>query len=313
MKRVINRAKYIARCLELAILLEASAPKPGNVSIAANFEKTLYTHFLASAVAVAPSFETAAQRGISVSQGKIGLADVGMGRLIRKCISDINAWQHGGNTLLGTVILLFPIAVASGMASTTDNLEMLRKNLKLIVESTTPRDAVNMYAAINLANPGGLGKAPSLDINDPNSVNRILHDEISLYKVFEIAEKYDSICSEWINNYPITFDLAYPSLTKKLQNKNDVNIATVQTFLEVLAKVPDTFITRKAGIEKSREISTKAKRILDIGGTETLLGKKSLNNFDQELRKSSNILNPGTTADIIAAALALCVLTGYRP
>ena len=134
-----------------------------------------------------------------------------------------------------------------------------------------------------------------------------------MYKVFEIAEKYDSICSEWINNYPITFDLAYPSLTKKLQNKNDVNIATVQTFLEVLAKVPDTFITRKAGIEKSREISTKAKRILDIGGTETLLGKKSLNNFDQELRKSSNILNPGTTADIIAAALALCVLTGYRP
>jgi triphosphoribosyl-dephospho-CoA synthase len=313
MTRVINRAKDIARCLELAILLEASAPKPGNVSIAANFEKTFYTHFLASAVAVAPSFENAAQRGISVSQDKIGLADVGVGRLIRRCISDINAWQHGGNTLLGTVILLFPIAVASGMASTTDNLEMLRKNLKLIVESTTPRDAVNMYAAINLANPGGLGKAPNLDINDPNSINRIFHDQISLFKVFLIAEKYDSICSEWINNYPITFDLAYPSLTKKLRNRNDVNTATVQTFLEVLAKVPDTFITRKAGIEKSREISTKAKRILDVGGTETPLGKKSLNDFDQELRKSSNILNPGTTADIIAAALALCVLNGYRP
>src|SRR5208337_3092718 len=140
-----NRAKDIARCLELAILLEVSAPKPGNVSIAANFEKTFYTHFLASAVAVAPSFETAAQRGISVSQGEIELADVGVGRLIRKCITDINAWQHGGNTLLGTIILLFPIAVASGMASTTDNLEILRKDLKLIVESTTPRDAVNMY------------------------------------------------------------------------------------------------------------------------------------------------------------------------
>ncbi|MGD0160060.1 MAG: triphosphoribosyl-dephospho-CoA synthase [Candidatus Bathyarchaeia archaeon] len=313
MPRVTNRAKDIARCLELAILLEVSAPKPGNVSIAANFEKTFYTHFLASAVAVAPSFETAAQRGISVSQGEIELADVGVGRLIRKCITDINAWQHGGNTLLGTIILLFPIAVASGMASTTDNLEILRKDLKLIVESTTPRDAVNMYAAINLANPGGLGKAPNLDINDPNSVNRILHDQISLYKVFEIAEKYDSICSEWINNYPITFDLAYPSLTKKLQNKNDSNTATVQTFLEVLAKVPDTFITRKAGIEKSREISTKAKLILNLGGTETPLGKKSMNDFDQELRKYSNLLNPGTTADIIAAALALCVLDGYRP
>jgi triphosphoribosyl-dephospho-CoA synthetase len=31
------------------------------------------------------------------------------------------------------------------------------------------------------------------------------------------------------------------------------------------------------------------------------------------LRKESNVLNPGTTADIIAAALALAVLGGYRP
>ena len=313
MMRANNRAKQIARCLELAILLEASAPKPGNVSVADNFEKTTYTHFLASAVAAAPSFETAAQRGISVSKGKIGLADVGVGRLIKTCIADINAWQGGGNTLLGAVILLSPMAVAAGMTSTIEDLQNLRKNLKLIIESTTPRDAVNMYTAIEIANPGGLGKAPNLDINDPDSVNRILDDKISLYEVFRIAEKYDTICSEWVNNYPITFDLAYPKLAKKLQNKDDPNNATVQTFLEVLAKVPDTFIARKTGIEKSKEVSLKAKQILNLGGTETPLGKKSLNEFDRELRKSSNLLNPGTTADIIAAALALCVLNGYRP
>lgn len=311
--RANNRAVHIARCLELAILLEASAPKPGNVSAATNFEKTFYTHFLASAVAASSSFETAAQKGISVSQGKIELADVGVGRLIKKCIADINAWQHGGNTLLGAVILLSPIAVAAGMTPTTENLQHLRKNLKLIIESTTPRDAVNMYAAIEIANPGGLGKAPTLDINDPHSVNRILDDKIPLYNVFKIAEKYDTICSEWVNNYPITFDLAYPTLTKRLQNKNDPDSATVQTFLEVLAKVPDTFIARKTGIEKSQEISLKARHILNLGGTETPLGKKGLNEFDQELRKSSNLLNPGTTADILAAALALCVLNGYRP
>jgi len=313
MMRANNRAKQIARCLELAILLEASAPKPGNVSVADNFEKTTYTHFLASAVAAAPSFETAAQRGISVSKGKIGLADVGVGRLIKTCIADINAWQGGGNTLLGAVILLSPMAVAAGMTSTIEDLQNLRKNLKLIIESTTPRDAVNMYTAIEIANPGGLGKAPNLDINDPDSVNRILDDKISLYEVFRIAEKYDTICSEWVNNYPITFDLAYPKLANKLQNKDDPNNATVQTFLEVLAKVPDTFIARKTGIEKSKEVSLKAKQILNLGGTETPLGKKSLNEFDRELRKSSNLLNPGTTADIIAAALALCVLNGYRP
>jgi triphosphoribosyl-dephospho-CoA synthase len=311
--RANNRAVHIARCLELAILLEASAPKPGNVSTATNFEKTFYTHFLASAIAATPSFETAAQKGISVSQRKIGLTDVGLGRLIKKCMTDINAWQHGGNTLLGAVILLSPIAVAAGMTSTTEDLQHLRKNLKLIIESTTPRDAVNMYAAIEIANPSGLGKAPTLDINDPHSVNKILEDKITLYNVFKIAEKYDNICSEWVNNYPITFDLAYPTLTKQLQNKDDPNSATVQTFLEVLAKVPDTFIARKTGIEKSQDISLKAGQILNLGGTETPLGKKRLKEFDKELRKSGNLLNPGTTADILAAALALSVLNGYRP
>jgi len=310
-----SQAEHIARCLELAILLEAAAPKPGNVSVANNFEKTCYTHFLASAVAASSSFETAAEKGISVSQGKIGLADVGLGLLIKNCIADINAWQHGGNTLLGAVMLLSPIAVAAGMTSKTanPNLQQLRKNLKLIIESTTSKDAVNIYAAIDMANPAGLGKAPSLDINDPHSAKKILHDKISLYQVFKIAEKYDTICSEWVNNYPITFDLAYPSLTQQLQNMDDPSTATVQTFMEVLAKVPDTFIARKVGIQKSQEISLKARNVLNLGGTKTPLGREGIREFDRELRKDSNLLNPGTTADILAAALALCVLNGYRP
>jgi triphosphoribosyl-dephospho-CoA synthase len=144
-------------------------------------------------------------------------------------------------------------------------------------------------------------------------VNRIVDEKISLYEVFRIAEKYDTICSEWVNNYPVTFDLAYPSLARRLQHDGDPSDAIVQTFLEVLAEVPDTFIARKTGIEKSREISLKARHILNLGGIETAAGKKSLSKFDLELRKSSNLLNPGTTADILAAALALCVLNGYRP
>ena len=310
-----NVAKHIARCLELALLLEVSAHKPGNVSVVTNFENTFYDHFLASAVAATSSFETAAEQGISVSEGKIGVADVEVGQLIKSCIADINAWQHGGNTLLGAVILLSPIAVAAGMMSAAGDFDVqsLRRNLKLVVESTTPRDAVNVYAAIDIAKPSGLGNAPTLDVKDAESINRILREKISLYKIFEIAEKYDTICREWVNNYPITFDLAYPSLAKRLQNKGDPSEAIVQTFLEVLAKIPDTFIARKTGIERSREISMRARQILNLGGIETSAGKKSLREFDQELRKSSNLLNPGTTADVLAAALALCVLNGYRP
>lgn len=308
-------ARHVMRCLELAILLEAGAHKPGNVSVLANFEKTRYEHFLASAVAAASSFESGARWGIAVHKGKMKIADVGVGNIIKNCVADIEAWQHGGNTLLGTVILLSPMAVAAGMtlAGGSFNVGSFRKNLKLVVESTTPVDAVNLYAAIEIANPSGLGKTPDLDLNDPTSAKRILDEKISLYRVFKIAEGYDTICSEWVNNYHLTFDLATPSLHKHLRNTANPSAAIVQTFLEVLAEVPDTFIARKTGIEKAREISVKAREIVKLGGVETSVGRRTLDEFDQELRKSSNLLNPGTTADIIAAALAVCILNGYRP
>jgi triphosphoribosyl-dephospho-CoA synthase len=207
------------------------------------------------------------------------------------------------------------MTAAAGMtlAKESFNLLSFRKNLKLVVESTTAKDAVDLYEAIEIAKPSGLGKAPDLDLNDPSSKKKILDEKVSLYEVFKIAEGYDTICSEWTHNYHVTFDLAFPSLQKRLQITEDPSTAIVQTFLEVLAEVPDTFIARKAGIEKAREISVKAKEIVKLGGAETPKGRKALNEFDHELRRSSNLLNPGTTADVIAAALAVSVLEGYRP
>jgi triphosphoribosyl-dephospho-CoA synthase len=309
------KSRQISQCLELAITLEASAHKPGNVSIVTNFENTGFEHFLASSVAAAPFFELAAQRGTALAEGKSTSAQIELGQLIKDCVAEIDTWQHGGNTLLGTIILLSPIAVAAGMASVGKvfNLLRLRKSLKLVIESTTPADAVNLYEAIKIANPGGLGKAPDLDINDPASEARILGENVSLFQVFKIAEKYDTICSEWVNNYPATFDMAYPSMVKKLGNGTDLNEAIIHTYLEVLANVPDTFIARKVGLERSRKVSANARKVLDLGGLKTASGTKSLHRFDQQLRRSNNLLNPGTTADIIGAALSLCVLRGYRP
>jgi triphosphoribosyl-dephospho-CoA synthase len=253
--------------------------------------------------------------GVAVSKGKIQVCNVGLGRIIKDCAVAVDAWQHGGNTLLGTAIMLSPIAVAAGMTpikQETFKVSEIRKNVKLVVESTTPEDAVNVYEAIKTAKPGGLGASSELDINDPNSINRILEEKISLYQIFRIAEKYDMVCSEWVNNYPVTFDAAYPSLTGQLEKNEDLNHAIVYTFLKVLAKYPDTLVARKAGIEKAREVSTEARKILSLG-FETSGAKKLLSEFDKELRRSGNLFNPGTTADIIAAALALTVLSGYRP
>jgi triphosphoribosyl-dephospho-CoA synthase len=309
-------ARNVSQCLELALLLEAGAHKPGNVSVVTNFESTRYEHFLASAVAARPSFEIAGKRGIAVAEGQIPVSDVGVGKLIKDCVADVNAWQHGGNTLLGAVIMLIPIAVAEGMSEAKMDvfkISELRKNARNVIESTTPEDAVSVYEAIGIANPSGLGKAPKLDVNDPTSTRRILEEKVTLFQVFQIAEKYDTICSEWIHNYPATFDLAYPFFTKQITDGNDLNQAILHTFLEVLAKIPDTFIARKTSIEMAKEVSAEAAQILGLGGLGSREGRQRLADFDAKLRRSSNLLNPGTTADIVAAALAVSTLGGYRP
>lgn len=313
-KQSFIKAKHISQCLELAILLESSAEKPGNVNRTTAFQNTRYEHFLASAVALSSSFEGAAELGDAVAKGKIQASDVGIGRIIKESMMNVKAWQHGGNTLLGSCILLSPLAVAAGMAPIKEGVlavSELRKDVKLVVESTTSEDAVNVYEAIRAARPGGLGTSSELDVNDPRSIKKIREENISLYKIFKIAEKYDRICSEWVNNYTITFDFAYPSLMTQLRKK-DLGYAIVYAFLSILAEYPDTLIARKTNNEKAEYVSRLAKEILR-SGFETQSSTARLKEFDAELRRSSNLLNPGTTADIIAAALALSLFSGYRP
>lgn len=207
----LNKAEHISRCLELAVLLEVGADKPGNVNFVVGFEGTNHAHFLASAVVAAPYFRLAAERGIAVSRGEINVEAVGVGSIVRDCVAEVNAWQSGGNTLLGTILLFTPLAVAAGMTPMENGifeLSALRKNLKAVAEATTPQDAVAVYEAVGIAKPSGLGKAPELDVNDPQSVKRIVEEKISLYKVFQIAASYDTVCSEWVNNYPVTFEFA---------------------------------------------------------------------------------------------------------
>jgi triphosphoribosyl-dephospho-CoA synthase len=90
-------------------------------------------------------------------------------------------------------------------------------------------------------------------------------------------------------------------------------VAIIHTFLKVLSKCPDTFIARKVGVERARWVSAMAEEALKHGGVKTAKGREKLHEMDSMLRRESNSLNPGTTADIIAAALALTVLSGYRP
>ena len=311
-----QKATHINRCLQLAILMEVSADKPGNVNFTADFDGTRKEHFLASAVAVGPAFQEAAKRGMQIVEGERAINEVGLGGLVKFGVREVMSWQHGGNTILGTIMLFMPISVAAGMTPTDEKFSMdfklLRKNINTVIRASTAIDSVRLYEAIDLAMPSGLNQAPDLSVNDPTSKQRLITENITLYQVFDIAKNYDDICNEWINNYPITFDKAYPYIEEQL-SKVDQNTAVINTFLKILSQHPDTFIARKAGEEKAKDISTEAKNILELGGATTVAGKTAITEFDRNLRKAGNHYNPGTTADLTAATLALCTLNGYRP
>lgn len=308
---------HVSRCLQLAILLEVSAyPKPGNVHRTSDFQETLYEHYLASAVALTPHFANAAHRGTEASNNNVAFSRVGIGRIIKEAVAEVNAWQHGGNTLLGSIILLVPMATAAGLMladRSRFSISGLRKNLKRIVENTSADDALNLYDAIAQAQPGGLGTSPRLDITDARSKKEILEKHISLFDVFKISAPWDSISNEWVTNYHVTFDIGYPFFLQQLNGTRDINTVIVSTYLKILSEVPDTLIQRKAGANRSKWVSNQAGKILEAGALNTSDGRRMLQEFDQKLHHADHKLNPGTTADLTSAVLAVAILDGYRP
>src|SRR3989475_5367093 len=59
-----RQAADVAAAAQLACLLEASAPKPGNVSPFASFRDATYEDFLASAAAIGPALLMAGERSL---------------------------------------------------------------------------------------------------------------------------------------------------------------------------------------------------------------------------------------------------------
>jgi len=311
-----TRHDEIAAALELALLLEVSAyPKPGNVHRTRDFENTRFEHFLASAAALVPHFRLAALRGSKIGAGSIHSGELMIGERIRRAVESCSEWQRGGNTSLGAILLLIPISYAAGMVPSRKALraQEIRKSLRRVVRSTNKADAVNVYRAISRASPGGMGKVPELDVNDKDSLTRIRRHNISLLDIFRISSRYDTISSEWVRGFPVTFDIGLPFLLRELHATGDINTAVVDTYLRILSQVPDTLVTRRLGIGKAREVSLMAKRVLKAGGMKTSRGRKEAEEMDKSLQRTDHRCNPGTTADLTASALSILLLSGYRP
>ncbi len=312
----IESIEDLTRCINLASLLELSGyPKPGNVHRTKNFDETRYEHFLGGISAILPSFRVLCENvSENLSNNESDYSFVKLGHFFKKAAEEMMKHQKGGNVLLGHILILAPFAVAAVICLTNQKLqyEDFSKALNKVIDDATVEDTINLYDAIRTCNPGGLGKIDKYDLNDEESLKEIKKDDITLKKIFKISAEYDLIGVEYSTGFKITLIEGLPYFFMVFNQTNDINIATVNTFLKILAEHPDTLIIRKAGIDSALMVSKEAAKILHHGGIKTKKGLKLTHKLDEILQKQKGMLNPGTTADIIAGIILCALLFGLN-
>lgn len=296
MNDALDRGREVAEAAQLACLLEVSAPKPGNVSPGRHFPDARYEDFLASAVAIGDPLSTAGMRPV--------------GATVRLAIDATARWTRS-NTNLGIVLLLAPLARAAMFeqgampASREDDgpfFLRLRRRVADVLRATTVDDAREVYRAIRRASPGGLGRVESQDVADEPS--------LPLVDVMRLAADRDGIAREYAEAFEITFDHGVPALEAARRAGLTWDDAVLETFLTLLAGWPDTHMARQGGEAHAMDISRRARAAQDAGGVRTEAGRCAIDGLDHQLRERPHAGNPGTTADLTAAAIFVVLLGG---
>ncbi|NVM02345.1 MAG: triphosphoribosyl-dephospho-CoA synthase [Candidatus Helarchaeota archaeon] len=310
---IIKNGEDIVRCSQIAMVLEVSGyPKPGNVHRTQNFPKTQFEHFLIGAIVCRKSFYELVSRSNKIGRGQLQLKELNLGKFILQGVKETLNWQRGGNINLGLLLLLGPLSAAAGIILEQGEIEndSLREVLSKILKNTTSEDTINLYEAIEICQPGGLGQVKEFDVMDKSSKTKILKKNINLYDIFKLSASWDNIAAEYVSDFKITFEIGVPYFKKVFEESKEINIATVDTFLYILSCVPDSLIQRKTSLEKAKSISERAKKIVDGGGLR--YRRQEIIEFDNYLQKKSGKMNPGTTADLTAASIMVNLLYGLK-
>ncbi|MEM4700342.1 MAG: triphosphoribosyl-dephospho-CoA synthase [Candidatus Nezhaarchaeales archaeon] len=328
-------ADDVMRAGQLAAALEVSAyPKPGNVHRLSDYPHKRFEHFIAGSIAMGPALREAAVMGASVGLGQLEASGVGVGRLVKRAVVDVASWQRGGNTHLGAILLLVPLAAGAGLAFASRRglgPQEVRRGAVEVMGASTVEDAVRVYEAVAIASPSGLGavEGEAPDVADPCFEAKLREGGMTLLKVMEVASKWDDVAYELSHGFEATFNVALPALQEALERAGDLRLAIVQSYLSLLASRPDTFIARcvgararpgepihravEAGMGAAEEVMRMAREALELGGALSRQGLRRLEEMDRELRLRGEDYNPGSTADIVTAALFVAILCGVRP
>ena len=270
MRGALIRDAFLAACRT-----ELRALKPGNVHDYASGHGMSVADFEASAVASAPS---------------LAAPGIGVGARILEGVERTRA-MTGCNTNLGILLLAAPLAEAAFGTAPGG----LRPALDAVLAGLTLADAEAAFAAIRLANPGGLGDSPRHDVREPA--------RIGLREAMAEARDRDRIAEQYAGGFADIFELGLPALRRALARWGDEAWAAAATYLIFLGRLPDSHVARKFGPEAAEGLRRRAAPFADrlaAAGRPADLAP-SLLAFDAALKAEG--VNPGTSADLTVATL----------
>ena len=251
--------------------------KPGNVNIKSPHSDTNAEDYLESSL---------------LSSKELFKPDYSLGERILNSIK-ITRSKIKTNTNLGIILLCAPIIHA---CIYFNNLTM-REGIKKTLSSSTVKDTQDLCMAINISAPGGLGTREIYDTASKPTV--------SILEIMNHSASYDRISYQYSHDYSDIFDFIIPRLVFLNKKHNSLDISLSLMFMEILAKIPDSHISRKFDDKIAKKTSNNASdllKILDREYSPDYLADR-LNNLDYEYKKKG--INQGTTADLLVASLMI--------
>ena len=287
LRTIRQRAHSVADAIRWACILEATAPKAGNVYPGQSFEDLTYVDFVIAA---------------NVAAEKLTMPETPIGYRMVNAITETRR-QTKSNVNLGIILLLGPLVLAdesvgvrSDLASDTEfvswNTSMghWRSATANVLSTLSEDDGKQIFEAIRSASAGGLGAAESMDVNDTQPGN------IDILKAMQAAQSRDRIAQQYATGFEDLLANVVPVVDDSIKTTGDVLAGLAEAHLKLLAEEPDSLIRRKCDDSVAEDVSRRA-RMLDHECP------TAVDEFDNFLRSRGNSLNPGTTADLIAAAL----------
>lgn len=265
---------------QTACLWEVTARKVGNVHRFMDFDDLTYLDLIHSAAAIAPVLSRAPGQRV--------------GRTVLECI-EATRQVVTSNSNLGMVLLLAPLA-------TVPDGEDLRGGVARVLSDLNQEDARCVYQAIRLARAGGLGEVAEQDVRqEPTG---------TLSEVMRLAEQRDRIALQYGTHFADVFGQGVSALVQGLEGVGTLEGAIIQAQLRLLASFPDSLIARKRGQEEAEDVVWRARHVLNEGWPEQRAGWLAYAELDSWLRAEGHQRNPGTTADLLTAALFVMLRQG---